>query len=255
VRTSIPFKKRPLPSSFDAIPNCVNPDKTEGPKVNTVRGLSLNELGSLRMNIITARKNKLRFDVAHNENATLQTDNRPPTAQIAIVCPQSNTSNCRAKCKHDGDTTKHGLGGITKRDFISANEEATNKMPQPQPSKVYEPNTSRPTTLEEPTIKIDQAGTSHPYIHDDYDWDEETVRQLDELVETAISSQKTPPETLIPMRPQVYCHVFVSTPVERAIYQHIVSNIPGPHPIWRYITSLHLIFGHLSLISSRKVMC
>lgn len=32
------------------------------------------------------------------------------------------------------------------------------------------------------------------------------------------------------MNPLVYCHVFVSMPVQRAVYQHIVSNIPPPFP-------------------------
>jgi len=70
---------------------------------------------------------------------------------------------------------------------------------------------------------------------DDMIWNEETIRQVDDSIATFRNSQQTPPESMIPMNPLVYCHVFVSMPVQRVVHQHIVSNIPPPFPARRYI--------------------
>lgn len=71
-----------------------------------------------------------------------------------------------------------------------------------------------------PTITFD---------HYDAVWDKEILRQVDESAATAISSQQTPPESMIPMKPLVYRHVFVSTPVEKKSSTNTLSTISHHH--------------------------
>lgn len=47
---------------------------------------------------------------------------------------------------------------------------------------------------------------------------EEILRQVDDFVEIAKNLQHTPPENKIPLRPLVYYHVFVSTPVQKVVH-------------------------------------
>lgn len=76
---------------------------------------------------------------------------------------------------------------------------------------------------------------------DDY-WNEDIVKQLDDSVSliqnmgfmhSPTMQFDCPPENSIPSKPLFFKHVFISSAVEKAVHEYIVSNIPPRYPARR----------------------
>ena len=204
---SAPLKKRPLPASLLRMSGSgsIKEDETS---VKKTRFPSLNDLQLEKISkLLAARKKKLQFVT-------------PQHTQVLVDSMDNKKSD-------DHHLSESDI--LISTDFV--HKHPTNEDIQLNNLKHSTTDTSFSALVAD--LNIDTDGMCSDL--DDMIWNEETIRQVDDSTATFRNSQQTPPESTIPMNPLVYCHVFVSMPVQRVVHQHIVSNIPPPFPARRYI--------------------
>ena len=243
---TVPFKKRPISTditnSTEASTN--KDDQVEKKESRPKAALSLNELQLQRIAKFAAhRKKKLRFGTSETANNNMTTATQA-SEHSTVDAHDTNFSEAEPRSSLQSlkiqqpqtkiDCTAVGAGHVSTQANISVSHSSLGF-----PSSAYIPECSKFTSSRIGTIPTTDI---LPSINTDTGvWDEQMIRLMDESVVIAKASQQSPPETMIPLHPVFFFHVFVSSPVERDVHQYIVNNIPPPQPARRLFPSLFVL--------------